>query len=204
MYNKSFGIRELNLIGAGVTPTLESPGVLNINATNVAISTDITVGNNLSVSGVSTLNSGGIEVTGVVTATSANITDIDVSGTASASSFRTNSTVGDGSDLGFAIKYYITNNDTVAYRFAGPGLLNTTNNPTIHLHRGFTYIFENSTGESHPFQIQFAGTSTGVGTFISGSQTGTQIFTVPHDAPASYEYQCTIHSAMLGTLNVVS
>lgn len=203
MYNKSFGVRELNLIGAGVTPTLESPGVLNINATNVAISTDITVGNNLSVSGVSTLNSSGIEVTGVVTATSVVTNNIVVSGIATASNFRTNSTVGDGSDVGFAIKYYITANGIAAYRFAGPGLLNTTDNPTIYLHRGFTYIFENSVS-SDPFQIQFTGTVTGVGTFISGSQSGTQIFTVPHDAPSSYEYQSTVNAGMLGTLNVVS
>ena len=36
--------------------------------------------------------------------------------------------------------------------------------------RGFTYMFENSTGGSHPFRIQFTGTTTGVGTYVSGSK----------------------------------
>ena len=128
--------------------------------------------------------------------------DVSVSAEITAANFRTNSTVGDGSDVGFAIKYYITANGTSAYRFAGPGLLNTTDNPTFYLQRGFTYIFENSTGGSHPFRIQFTGTTTGVGTYVSGSQTGTQVFTVPFDAPSSYQYQCTIHGGMLGTFNV--
>ena len=55
-----------------------------------------------------------------------------------AANFRTNDTVGDGSDVGFALKYYVTANGSSAYRFAGPGLVNTTDNPTIYLHRGFT------------------------------------------------------------------
>ena len=90
----------------------------------------------------------------------------------------------------------MTANGASHYRFAGPGLLNTSDDPTIYVHRGFTYIFENSTGGSHPFRIQFTGTTIGVGTYLSGSQSGTQVFTIPMDAPASYEYQCTIHSGM--------
>ena len=119
-----------------------------------------------------------------------------------AANFRTNDTVGDGSDVGFAIKYYVTANGFSAYRFAGPGLVNTTNNPTIYVQRGFTYIFENSTGSAHPFRIQFTGTTTGVGTYVSGSQNGTQIFTIPMDAPSSYQYQCTLHGGMVGSLTV--
>ena len=89
---------------------------------------------------------------------------------------------------------------------AGPGQRNTVGNPTIYLMRGFTYMFENSTGGSHPFRIQFTGTTTGVGTYVSGSQTGVQIFTIPHDAPASYEYQCTVlgHASMKGSFIIPS
>jgi len=43
MADKSFGIKQLNLIGASGTPTIESPNNLNLNAVNVAISTDLTV-----------------------------------------------------------------------------------------------------------------------------------------------------------------
>ena len=50
MANKSFGIRELNLIGSG-TPKMESPNNINLNANNVAISTNASVGNNLTVTG---------------------------------------------------------------------------------------------------------------------------------------------------------
>jgi hypothetical protein len=117
----------------------------------------------------------------------------------------TNDTVGDGTDVGFAIKYYITANGSSAYRFAGPGVLNSTDDPTIYLHRGFTYIFENSTGGSHPFAIRTnSGGSDYTSAFLSGSQTGTQVFTVPFDAPATLVYQCTIHGSMLGTFNIVT
>ena len=126
-------------------------------------------------------------------------TNVSVTGVTTSNSFKSNDTTGDGTDIGFAIKYNVTANGSSDYRFAGPGVLNTSNDPTLYLHRGFTYIFENSTGGSHPFRIQFTGTTTGVGTFISGSQTGTQIFTIPHDAPANYEYQCTAHSGMKGS-----
>jgi len=130
---------------------------------------------------------------------SISVSAITNSGNSTASSFRSTDVNGSGSAVGLAIKYYITSNGSSDYRFAGPGVLNTSNDPTLYLHRGFTYIFENSTGGSHPFRIQFTGTTTGVGTFISGSQTGTQIFTIPHDAPANYEYQCTAHSGMKGS-----
>lgn len=128
--------------------------------------------------------------------------DASVSGEVTAASYKSNDTTGDGSDVGFAIKYYVTANGASAYRFAGPGLINTTNNPTLYLHRGFTYIFENSTGNSHPFRIQFTNTNIGVTTYLSGSNNGTQVFTIPFDAPSSYEYQCTLHSGMKGTLAI--
>ena len=51
MAEKSFGVKEVNLIGASGTPTITSPNNLNLNAVNVAISTNATIGGNLSVSG---------------------------------------------------------------------------------------------------------------------------------------------------------
>ena len=51
MAEKGFGVKEINLIGASGTPTIESPNNLNLNAVNVAISTNATIGGNLSVSG---------------------------------------------------------------------------------------------------------------------------------------------------------
>jgi len=156
--------------------------------------------NNLNVTGVSTF-AGITTVTGPTLFTN----QLSVSGIVTATSFRSTTTTGDGSDVGFAIKYYITASGSSAYRLAGPGVLNSTDNPTLYLHRGFTYIFENSTGGSHPFAIRTSSGGSGYTTsFLSGSQTGTQIFTVPFDAPNTLVYQCTHHSGMVGTLNIVT
>jgi len=51
MAEKGFGVKEVNLIGASGTPTITSPNNLNLNAVNVAISTNATVGGTLSVTG---------------------------------------------------------------------------------------------------------------------------------------------------------
>ena len=83
-------------------------------------------------------------------------------------------------------------------------MVNTTDNPTLYLQRGFTYIFENSTGTSHPFAFRYSngGSTYSPGAnFLTGSTSGTQTLTVPMDAPNSIVYQCTIHSGMVGTIN---
>ena len=51
MAEKGFGGKEVNLIGASGTPTISSPNNLNLDAINVAISTNATVGGTLTVSG---------------------------------------------------------------------------------------------------------------------------------------------------------
>ena len=76
MADKGFGIKELNLIGDEGIPTIESPNNLNLNAVNVAISTDVSVGDTLKV------GTGVTAHAGVITATSyygsgANLTGID-------------------------------------------------------------------------------------------------------------------------------
>ena len=131
----------------------------------------------------------------------------DFSGVVTATSFQGNSIVGDGSDRGFTTKYYVTSNGSSSYRFAGPGVLNTADDPTLYFHRGFTYILENSTGGSHPFELRVSNGGAAYapgGSFLSGSITGTQVLTVPFDAPGSIVYQCTAHGGMVGTINFVS
>ena len=44
MADKGFGVKEVNLVGASGTPKIESPNNLNLNAVNVAISTDVSIG----------------------------------------------------------------------------------------------------------------------------------------------------------------
>ena len=50
MAEKSFAAKKIKLDGSG-TPTIQSPGNLNLNAVTVGISTNLTVGGNMSVSG---------------------------------------------------------------------------------------------------------------------------------------------------------
>ena len=268
MAEKSFGVKDLNMVGSSGDPTIESNGDLNLKAGQVAIQTNTTITGGVTASGtgiiikdggstvgtagtidfganlsVSALSGAAVTVTGAaggggitvedegsalstdattlnfvgdgvvasgtgaektITVTQgapANLTatTLNVSGIVTAGSFVSDLIVGDGTDRGFCTRYYVTANGASDYRFAGPGILNTVGDPTLYLHRGFTYLFENSTGGSHPFRIQFTGTTTGVGTYVSGSTSGTQIFTIPHDAPNSYEYQCTAHASMKGT-----
>ena len=289
MAEKSFGVKDLNIVGATGDPTIESNGDLNLKAGQVAIQTNTTVtgvvtatkfsgdgslltgitasgsgiivkdggglvgtagtidfGTNLSVTALSggsvTVNAsgGGITIedegsalstsattlnfvgTGVVASgtgaektitiagasTPQNLTlaTLDVTGITTSGSFVTDLIPGNGTGRGFCTRYYITANGSSSYSMAGPGQRNTVGNPTLYLMRGFSYMFENSTGGSHPFRIQYTNTTTGVGTYVSGSQTGVQIFTIPHDAPGSYEYQCTVpsHAGMKGTFIIPS
>ena len=147
-----------------------------------------------------------ITIAGASTPQNLTLATLDVSGITTSGSFVTDLIPGNGTGRGFCTRYYITANGSSSYSMAGPGQRNTVGNPTLYLMRGFSYMFENSTGGSHPFRIQFTNTTTGVGTYVSGSQTGVQIFTIPHDAPASYEYQCTVpgHGAMKGSFIIPS
>ena len=90
----------------------------------------------------------------------------------------------------------------------GPGLPAGENrDPTLYLHRGFTYAFDNTVeGGGHPFRIQstqgLSGTPYTTGQ--TGSITAVLYWTIPFDAPSTLYYQCTLHAAMQGTINIVS
>ena len=64
MADKSFGIKELNLVSSG-TPKIESSGNLNLSAVTVAISTNATVGGTLDVDGHTELDN--VNVSGIST-----------------------------------------------------------------------------------------------------------------------------------------
>jgi hypothetical protein len=88
--------------------------------------------------------------------------------------------------------------------FSGPGIVSgNTNDPVLYLYKGFTYTFVNTTGGSNPFAIRVSNGGADYTPGVSGSQTGTQTFIVPMDAPATLYYQCTIHSGMGNTINIV-
>ena len=102
------------------------------------------------------------------------------------------------------ISFIITSNATAGYRFDGGGLPTGSDNPTIYVYRGFTYRFNNTTGGSHPFEINVSQNGSAV-SGVSGSQSGVQFWTVPQtlSAGTTYVYQCTIHGGMKGDMVVV-
>jgi hypothetical protein len=86
-------------------------------------------------------------------------------------------------------------------------VINGNNDPTLKLVRGNTYTF-NLNAPFHPFYIKTVS-STGTGNAYNdgvtgnGTDTGTLTFTVPMNAPNTLFYNCSIHAAMAGTIQVV-
>lgn len=210
---------DMKLLATGdisITPT----GSLFLR-NNLVLDTDLLLDGNIINTGVVTTSGLRVGTGGTVITTDSRgfvgikstspTTTLDVGGSIQANGFILSkgsiveSNVGDGTDIGYLIAYNITSNGSTAYRFAGPGLVSTTDNPTLYLHRGFSYAFINSTGTNHPFEIRYTNGGVAYGsTYLQGTSTGSQVFTVPFDAPSSLVYQCTIHSGMVGTLNIVS
>ena len=189
MADKSFGVKELNLLNASGTPTVTSPNNLNLNANTVAISTSCTIGNNLTVT--STTTSANVNVTGIATVVNFNATGI--------------STIAQPSNTNAHSAWLVTANGTSAYRFTGPGQDGSDDDPDVYLVRGQRYIFTNNSGGSHPFQIRVAsgGAAYSTGVTNNGASSGNIIFNVQHDAPAQLFYQCTSHSGMVGNIYIV-
>ena len=188
MADKSFGVKELNLLNASGTPTITSPNNLNLNANTVAISTSVTIGHNLTVSanaGISSLN-----VSGIATVVNFNATGI--------------STIAQPANANPHSLWDVVNNSASAYRFTGPGQDGAEDNPDIYLVRGQRYVFKmNASG--HPFQIRVSngGSAYSDGVTNNGAQTGNVVFNVQHDAPAHLFYQCTSHGSMVGNIYIV-
>ena len=106
-------------------------------------------------------------------------------------------------------QFVVTAPTSSAYQFDGAGFPSGTsgNNPDIHLKKGQTYYFRNTSG-GHPFRIQSTtGTSgtpynTGVTDNNASGPSGVVIFHVPQDAPSTLYYQCSSHGAMVGNINI--
>jgi hypothetical protein len=112
--------------------------------------------------------------------------------------------------------FTVTNSGAVAYRFDHYG---TTNNPTLYALSGATVAFNlNITG--HPFLIQtnvganyseglIHVTTDGVvstGTSAQGKTSGTLYWKIPKNVTVgssiTFRYQCSVHSAMVGSIIV--
>ena len=104
---------------------------------------------------------------------------------------------------------YTVGTTTGAYVFSGTQM---GNNPEIGpLRRGGTYTFD-LTATGHPFYLTTDnGTNYVAGSYVgeyttgvtgSRNQTGQLVFTVPANAPDTLYYQCGVHSAMRGTIQI--
>ena len=105
-------------------------------------------------------------------------------------------------DSDIQVAYTVTANGTSAYRFAGNGVVSTTDNPALYLIRGQKYRFINNSGGSHPFQIREAsgGTAYSTGVTNNGAASGNIDFAPTYDSPAQLVYQCTSHGGMVGNI----
>ena len=101
----------------------------------------------------------------------------------------------------------ISGSTSNGYSFDGPGVSGSTWNPTLYLHRGFTYRFNNQSGASHPFKLRVSAGGADITDGVSGSDEGVQFYTIPMSLAAgtTYKYQCGIpsHAAMIGDLVIV-
>lgn len=106
----------------------------------------------------------------------------------------------------------VTNNGASAYRFDQYG---TTDDPTIFAINATTIAFNlNVTG--HPFLIQdntgnnyntglihvTTGGTVTTGASAQGQTSGTLYWKIPDSISGNYRYQCAVHAAMVGTINI--
>ena len=146
-----------------------------------------------------------VNFSGSLTTTLAALTDTDVSGITQGDSLFWNGT--NWTVTRSPITWWeLAAPDASGYNFTGPGFAAATADPTLYVMRGMTYAFDNNAGGAHPFRIQSTQGLTGTPytTGQTGSGTSVLYWTVPMDAPNTLYYQCTIHAAMAGQINVVA
>ena len=104
--------------------------------------------------------------------------------------------------------FNITANGSSDYVFAQDSRyfpLGAENDPVLYVRRGETYKFVvNASG--HPFQLRTSngGSAYSTGVTNNTQQSGTITWTVPMTAPSTIYYQCTAHSGMGNTINIVT
>ena len=120
-------------------------------------------------------------------------------------------TIGTAATAPPTITWTLTAPNSDHYVFSGDGFVTGTNDPTLYLMRGQTYKFVNNSGTTHPFRIQTDGPTNGGGNSYNDGITNndanngdTLTFVVPMDAPDTLYYQCTAHTEMFGTINILT
>jgi hypothetical protein len=175
------------------------------NATNVAITGDSTDATYYFHFGSALSGNDGVNVNN-------NITVNPNSG--SISYLDTTARIAMGADSDFVIdttgvqySFNVTNNGASAYTYSDTNNVffpTSEDNPVLYLRRGETYRFDmNASG--HPFEIRVSngGAAYNTGVTNNGVEGGAIFFAVPMSAPSTLYYQCTIHSGMGNTINIV-
>ena len=107
----------------------------------------------------------------------------------------------------------VTADSSNGYKFDQYG---NTEDPTIYALSGATIAFKLSNLSSHPFQIETSGGSQydnglvhvapdgtqTTGSSAQGKTSGTLYWKIPANISGNYQYVCTVHSAMQGTIVV--
>jgi hypothetical protein len=104
--------------------------------------------------------------------------------------------------------FNITSNGSSDYVFAQDTRyfpLGAENDPVLYVRRGETYKFVVNAG-GHPFQLRQSngGSAYNTGVTNNTQTNGTITWTVPMTAPSTIYYQCTAHSGMGNTINIVT
>ena len=179
--------------GTGV-PTFTSGSDIQFDAASGAGQVDIT---------------GSLTVSGTITGDGSGLTNLPSSGISNIVEDTTPQLGGDLDTNGNTIQhtFNVVNNGVSDYTFSDPGsnwFPVSENDPVLYLRRGETYIFDvNASG--HPFEIRLSNGGAAYNTGITNNavQIGQLTFTVPMSAPSTLYYQCTIHSVMGNTINIV-
>ena len=111
---------------------------------------------------------------------------------------------------GYDAVWYVGTNGSEHYTITGPGTNeNALNDIEITVQRNKKYKFIRTTS-GHPFRIRVKGSSTNLGTNGSNGVTvisvsGKEIieWDVPYNSEPEYEYYCTAHPNMVGTITVI-
>ena len=152
--------------------------------------------------------------------TFASLTDTDLTGAATGNVLVYNGTnwVDSGATLD-EIAYpaittlVVTADSSNGYKFDQYG---NTEDPTIYALSGATIAFKLSNLSSHPFQIETSGGSQydnglvhvaldgtqTTGSSAQGKTSGTLYWKIPSNISGNYQYVCTVHSAMQGTITI--